>query len=291
MTVDAVVCTKDRPREVERCLKSLAAQTNRPARVIIVDASGSPGHAAAPGLRLELIASSPALPRQRNVALSLATADLVAFFDDDVELEPDYLAEAIRFFEAHPDCAALTGNITNDPVRPAASRLFRSAFSLANDDGMLRPSGDANYLRHPARPTRVDVVSGSNMVFRRAAIGDATFDERLDGYAYAEDVDFSLRVGTRGEVWSISSARLTHYLTQTARIARGKFIEQSFVNAALLFSRHRYSRDLRRGAFVRRLAGRTLAYALLSLSTRSTDPIAGTVRGLRRVPRALRAAG
>jgi GT2 family glycosyltransferase len=291
MTIDVVVCTKDRPRDLERCLTSLASQARLPDRVVVIDASESSPRPLTPsGLTLEVVSSHPGLPRQRNVALERVTADLVAFVDDDVELAPGYLQAVIEFFEAHQACVGVSGNITNAAARPLASRLFRAVFSLANDDGRLRPSGDAAYLRHPKRPTQVDVVSGSNMVFRRSRIAGLSFDERLEGYAYMEDVDFSLRAASRGELWTIPSARLVHHFSPTARPSTRAYVEQVFVNAGLLFAVHREWRHLRRGAFVRRLAGRTAAYALLSVYRRSLDPIAGALRGLRRVPASQKAA-
>lgn len=282
MAIDAVICTKDRPEELAACLRSLAGQSVPPARAIVVDAStaGAAGDEPA-SLPVERHPSPPGLPRQRNLGLALARADLVAFLDDDVELEPGYLEAIGEWFEGHPDCVGASGHITNDPVRPASSRLFRRIFCLANDDGRLRASGDAAYLRHPVRPTRVDFVSGSNMVFRRDRVADLRFDEALEGYAYMEDVDFSLRARRRGELWMVPAARLAHHKTVTARIPPRPYVRQVFGNSAALFVKHREACGLRRLAFARRLAGRALAYLALSVAGRSWEPALGTALGLR----------
>jgi glucosyl-dolichyl phosphate glucuronosyltransferase len=291
MTVDAIVCTKDRPRELERCLQSLNAQTEKPRRVVVVHAASS---APAPPLRTDLeveeLRCEAGLARQRNAGLRVATGEAVAFFDDDVELESGYLEAVTRFFGQRPSCVGVCGNITNDRVRPLPARWFRILFGMADDDGRLHPSGDAAYLRHPARPTRVDVVSGANMVFRRSAIDGLAFDERLKGYGYMEDVDFSLRVSDLGELWTIPDARLVHHHTPTARVPSRAYHELVFVNSGVLFAKHQAARGLRSAAFVRRIVGRAVAYAILAAWRRSADPLTGTIRGLRRLPRALREA-
>jgi GT2 family glycosyltransferase len=283
-TVDAVICTKDRPVELAACLASLERQTRPPDRVLVVDAGARP-ESARPGIAVDIewVRSPAGLPRQRNAALPWATADLVAFFDDDVELEPGYLADVERWFERRPECAGASGNIVSDPYRGRPARLFRRVFALADDDGRLHPSGDAAYLRHPVRPTRVDVLSGSNMVYRREMVGGLRFREELGGYAYMEDADFSVQAGQRGELWMLPEARLVHHVTATARLPTRAYVEEVFANSTILFQAHERALGLSRAAFARRVAGRAIAYLILSLRHLSLQHALGTVRGLRRV--------
>ncbi|MBA2372262.1 MAG: glycosyltransferase family 2 protein [Chloroflexi bacterium] len=289
LDLDAVVCTKDRPQELAECLRLLAAQREQPARVIVVCAGGPDADRAIMGsIPFELHRTRAGLPAQRNVALALAGADLVGFFDDDVALEPGYVEAVTDWFAAHPECVGVTGNIVNDPSRATLSRVFRSLFALANDDGKVLSSGDAMYLHHPTAPTRVDVLSGSNMVVRRAAAAGLGFDEALEGYAYMEDVDFSMRLSRKGELWALPHARLTHAKSETARIPQRHYVEQVFANGAYLFGKHRREFGFGRIAFARRVVGRTIAYVLLSVARRSSEPTLGTVRGLARVPSMVR---
>ena len=290
MTIDVVVCTRNRPRELARCLASLSAQSRPPARVLVVHGGEPRGRVRdeVPGLEIEERQTEAGLPRQRNLGLRLVDADAVAFFDDDVELEPGYLEAVARFFGSHPRCAGLSGNITNDPVRSRPVRAFRTVFSLANDDGRLRPSGDGAYLRHPRSAARVDVLSGSNMIFRRSAIQGLQFDERLQGYGYMEDVDFSLRAASRGELWSIPDARLLHTRTPTSRLSAREYPHHVIVNSALLFRSHRALCGLSRVAFARRIMGRVIAYGLLGARRGTTEPLAGALAGVRHLPAALR---
>ena len=284
MTIDIVICTKDRREDLQRCLNSLARQSEPPDRVILVDASVHPIEPDLPfGLSIEFVHTRPGLTHQRNVGLALATAELVAFFDDDMELAGDYLSHVCDWFRSHPACAGVSGNIVNEPRRPTVSKLFRSLFCLANDDGILRPSGDAAYLRHPTRETRVHSLSGGNMIFSQRANRDLRFDEELPLYG-GEDVDFSLRASRYGELWMLPYARVVHHQSQTGRMAKRQYVREVITTSAYLFGKHRREFGLRRPAFARRIVGRSIAYLLLSIAYRSPDPVLGLIDGIPQIP-------
>ena len=62
-----------------------------------------------------VVTGTRGLAAQRNAGLdALDDADVVAFFDDDAVLRPDYLANALRFLDRHPDVVALTGRVLLD---------------------------------------------------------------------------------------------------------------------------------------------------------------------------------
>src|SRR6185503_15168066 len=106
--ITVVVCTQQRPQSLTRFLDSLAAQDARPDELIIVDASEDDateellsqrlgiGDIADRCLYFRVSGSLKGITRQRNLALRWVSADLVAFFDDDVELLPGCLREMER---------------------------------------------------------------------------------------------------------------------------------------------------------------------------------------------------
>lgn len=235
------------------------------------------------------IDSRPGLTVQRNVGLQTATGDLVAFIDDDVELEPDYFEQMRGWFSLNVQCIGASGRIENDVPYSGASRAFRRVFALGTADGMLRRSGDAIYLYQPLKPTRVEFLSGSNMVWRRSALGKLAFDEALGGYAYMEDVDFSLRAAPLGELWMVPKARLVHNKTATSRVPQRAYVRQVLANGAYLYSKHRRCQNLRLSSYSRRVAGRVLAYAGIAVANRSVEPLVGILQGLRDIPRMIRA--
>lgn len=278
MTVEVIVCTKDRARELALCLGAVASQTRQPNKVLVIDASENPAHSFQD---VKVVPCRPGLTGQRNLALRMCRADVVVFIDDDAILDPQFLARIKEWFDNHPACVGVGGNIVNDPIRSKAEQVFRRLFGLADADGRLRRSGEANYLRHPDEPTRVDVISGSNMAFRRDATKGLRFDEELEGYGYMEDVDFCLQIADRGELWTIPQAQLEHRESPVARISQRQFVYQVFVNGARLFRKHKRRFGLRTTAFARRMLGRSIAYLAVSLRSRSGEPVLGMIDAFR----------
>ena len=204
-----VICTYNRLRMLERAVEScLRDATVRGTSFELVIADNSPsGHAetlaaglAAAGKPVRWVpASPPNISVARNAGLHAAAAPLVAFMDDDLELEPgwlDYLTETLERTGA---------DVVLSPVRPR----FANA----------RPAWDPD----AARFTRVlDLPSGSPVVAGGAGKGGGfvvstasslwrrdtcfTDPEPFDpafGVSGGEDLDLFLRLQSRGRrfVW------------------------------------------------------------------------------------------
>src|SRR5689334_10729991 len=99
--VSVVVPTRNRPRELQRCLEALVAQRcgDFDFEVIVVDDGSDPVYQAEvdslqkrfPAVRFERVAhGGPA--RARNRGVSLAHGVVVAFTDDDCRAHPEWLA-------------------------------------------------------------------------------------------------------------------------------------------------------------------------------------------------------
>lgn len=290
LTLDIIICTRNRHHELTACLQSLAAQTERPDSVLVVDASDCLQPLPTLPLSLRRLRARPGLPGQRNLGLANVTSALTTFLDDDVELAPTYLAAVKTWFATHTSCVGASGRITNDPVRPAAARAFRRLFDLANDDGILRRSGDVAYLRHPRSPTQVDVISGANMTFRRDALVGICFRESLGDYAYLEDADVALQVNRVGELWMLPDAPLIHHKSPTGRLPARSYVREVLRNSALLFVVYRRSNNLSGLHFARRITGRVLAYALIAARRLSAAPLLGALEGVRAAGSVLRSA-
>jgi glycosyltransferase involved in cell wall biosynthesis len=113
MTLAAVVCSRDRPKQLAECLRALAAQ--RADDVLVVDSASATGatsdaaHTA--GIRC-IRADIPGLAHARNVAMRATTADVVVFTDDDCRPEPGW-AEGVlsQFGGAAHDHATTTDRL------------------------------------------------------------------------------------------------------------------------------------------------------------------------------------
>ena len=67
---------------------------------------------------------------------------------------------------------------------------------------------------------KVEYFNGWFMSFRRAVFEHERFDERLSGYAFKEDIDFSYRVAKRGYVLvQTPRAKIVHHKTPSERLS------------------------------------------------------------------------
>lgn len=109
--ISLVVCTRDRPLDLERCLESLARLDYPRYEVVVVDnASGSGATAEAArraGVRY-VREERPGLDWARNCGAQAAAHDLIAYTDDDVQVDAGWLRGIARAF-ADPEVEAVTG--------------------------------------------------------------------------------------------------------------------------------------------------------------------------------------
>jgi glycosyltransferase involved in cell wall biosynthesis len=130
--VSVVVCTRNRPESVLVALRSLLAMRYRPFEIVLVDNAPSSDATkdavlAAYGedSRVRYVRESrPGLSCARNRGLTEASADIVAFTDDDVTVDPWWLDGIVRGFHAAPDVACVTGMIATAQLENAAQLYF-----------------------------------------------------------------------------------------------------------------------------------------------------------------------
>src|SRR5437660_795407 len=123
-----ILCTRNRISDVKNFLHSLVIQTEFPDELIIVDSSDQPINKTEmfekifneqffSATQLKYIHSSPGLTYQRNIGISLATKEIIYFFDDDTILEPDYVQHMNKIFAEHPEFAGGMGTVSNTPPK------------------------------------------------------------------------------------------------------------------------------------------------------------------------------
>lgn len=203
--ISVVVCTRDRPAELARCLGSLRRLDGPAHEVLVIDNAPRDDAArqavAATPFRY-VREEAPGLDRARNRGIAEARHDLIAFTDDDVEVDPGWLGALAAAF-ADPRVAGVTGRVLPAAQETPAQRLFQQ-YGNGMDKGDRPRVFDGAALR-PAELLRAqDVGVGANMAFRRSALEAAGgFDPALDAgtpAAGAGDLDLFhrlLRAGFR----------------------------------------------------------------------------------------------
>lgn len=174
-----VVCTRDRPAQLEACLDALAAQTYPDSEILVVD-NGAPG-AVADICRQRGVACIrepiPGLTRARNLGARAARTEVVAYIDDDAIPEPGWLESLAREF-ADSRVAAVAGHtrymkawadrpMTEDDAPGEPGPRPRRAFDRGTDSWFVL----ACFGR---------IGDGNTMAFRRRTLVESVrFDERL----------------------------------------------------------------------------------------------------------------
>lgn len=193
--IDVVVPTRDRPGALIACLRALAAQSVTGAHVIVVDdGSVKPvSDLLPPDLvrRLELTVLRNEVPRgpaaARNRAISHGRGRYIAFVDDDVRCEPDFLQQHLDIIAASGDQTVGIG-----PLR-APSDWVPTPWTLWEARQL-----EVEYARMELgiyQPSWRQFHTGNAFLARRVIEAAGLFDER---FTRAEDVELGLRMSLRG---------------------------------------------------------------------------------------------
>lgn len=205
--VSVVVCTKDRPDSLAVVLRGLAALHYEPYEIVVVD--NAPSSDATEQVVRREFGADPRVryvrePRRglssaRNRGIAEATADIVAFTDDDVRIDRWWLDGIVRGFRAGPDVGAVTGLIATAEIENAEQLYFhlrehwgtnceRRVYDLAEHrDGS------------PLYPYSVGTIgAGANFAISRAVIKEiGGFNEALGAGTPAgggEDLNMFMRI-------------------------------------------------------------------------------------------------
>jgi cellulose synthase/poly-beta-1,6-N-acetylglucosamine synthase-like glycosyltransferase len=202
MTV--IVPTYRRTYDLGRCLDALAKQTRPPDRVIVVCQDVDAETKAFLAARQEssefafdiVYVFVPGQVAALNAALEQVHEGIVCFTDDDAAPRPDWLARIEAHYRSAPDVGGVGGR---DFVDGELNVKERKRVGVLEWFG--RPIGNPHCGTGPARP--VDVLKGSNMSYRVAALDGVAFDSRLRGAGAQRHNDLAISLAVRKRGWKI----------------------------------------------------------------------------------------
>jgi glycosyltransferase involved in cell wall biosynthesis len=190
--ITVVICTRERPGALARCLDSLLAQEHMPARILVVD------NAPATGATAEVVRSAarrgpvdylkeprPGLSFARNAAEAVTRGEIVAWIDDDELADRWWLAEVARALVENPDADVISGVIVPAELETRAQIWFEQFGGHSKGRG-FRPDTFGPHTAHIQSPLYPlpPFGTGANMTFRPGVI------ERIGGW------DTALGAGT-----------------------------------------------------------------------------------------------
>jgi GT2 family glycosyltransferase len=248
LRVGVVIATKGRP-DVAKALVAALAQQSMPPHAIMIAVSDPADATGIPALgSVKVVMSRPGSCAQRNAGLDAlpGSTDVVVFFDDDFVPSRFWIENVGVLFARAPDIAVATGRVLIDGIKTAGLSWAEGARIVARADAAPQAQGETILENHSPY--------GCNMAFRRAAVGNLRFDERLVLYGWQEDTDFAARVTARGRmVWS------DRLWGVHLGIKRGRSPGRQFGYSQMVNPRYLVAKGTMRAASALRLAGRNLA--------------------------------
>lgn len=201
--VSVVVPVRNRPTEIEACLKTLMVldyPADRLEVIVVDDASTDETPQVVRRFPVRLIVASQrqGASASRNLGIANATGDVVAFTDSDCQVTPSWLVDLIPFLYL-PKCVAVGGR-----VLPAFEETVRDRYAAAYSalDMGLR-------MRRVTSGTSVFYVPSCNLLVRRDALLRVSgFDA---GFPIGEDIDLEYRLmKDGGTVWYAARGGVYH---------------------------------------------------------------------------------
>ncbi|PIG94117.1 glycosyltransferase [Gloeocapsopsis sp. IPPAS B-1203] len=197
-SLTVAICTKDRPKNLARCLKSLLNLKQPISRasycfeILVID------NAPTNEQTQELVASlpsvryvrepKPGLDFARNRALHEATSEILAFVDDDVTVDRRWLDGLMEAWVENPDAAAFTGQVLPYELTTKAQILAEQNGGFRNGFEKIRYGQTLpGYYMYPCGAGMFG--NGCNMAFRREVL------QKLGGFDEALDTGFPLPGG------------------------------------------------------------------------------------------------
>lgn len=203
--ISVVLCTRDRPELLRSAIASLLVLDYPDFEIVIVDNASATDRSAEvvaefhhPRVRL-VSEPRPGLARARNRGVLEATKEIVAFTDDDVVVDPQWLRGLADGFGAAPDVDCVCGIVPSGELLSYSQAYFDGRVTWARS---CRPA--VYRLAEPPEgqplfPFQVGQYgTGANFAMRRPAIlALGGFDEALgvgSPTRGGEDIDIFVRV-------------------------------------------------------------------------------------------------
>ncbi len=222
--VAIVILNWNNPDDTLACLRSVEALAYPVARlgVIVVD-NGSDDDsvarigAAYPGVILIETGANLGYAGGNNVGIRhalAAGADTICILNNDIVVEPDFLAPLLAALGSAPDVGVATPLVA---AQPAQSRVWALGARVEWRTGDIRRqyAGEPVAIWRQQTPFTVEIASGAALLIRRKIFEQVgLMDEAF--FLYYEEVDWSLRVRQAGfRIVAVPASLVGHKVSAT----------------------------------------------------------------------------
>jgi GT2 family glycosyltransferase len=201
--VSVVIVTWNAPRELEACLASLAAQTDRDFETIVVDNGTGAGSAAwvrsaCPAVRLLEAGTNLGFAGGCNLGIAASSGLWIATLNDDAQADPGWVASLRRAIAEAP---ARMGMIQSRLLQLGAPERIASTGVVLRSDGCFEDRDAGRPVGTGPPQSAVFCPCAAAALYRREMLDDVAVADRIfdDAYfAYFEDVDLGWRARLAG---------------------------------------------------------------------------------------------
>ncbi len=184
----------------------------------------------APNLPLHTVkVTQPGVVAALNAGLAAVEGDIVSITDDDAAPHPDWLERIAAYFTSDSRLGGLGGrdwihhgSKLEDESRPVVGQLQWFGRVIGN------------HHLGVGEPREVDILKGVNMSFRKKAIGQLRFDERMRGTGAQVHFEMAFTLTLKRAGWKIiydPNVAVDHYPAQRFdEDQRNNFNEVAFIN-------------------------------------------------------------
>jgi glycosyltransferase involved in cell wall biosynthesis len=211
-----VIPTYNRPEKIKDVLDSLARQSVRCGRVIVIDGGQSVEGIVTRfrgRLPVEYLTCQPSGQiRQRNKGLAFLEnrSRLIGFLDDDIVLEPGAIKEMLNFWNSHEsETAGVSFNIVNNP--PFRNSRIKTALGIgAPRQGRILRTGYNVAISPVSENIRTQWLCGGATIWRADVVREFPHREINSRWAICEDALFSYPIGKKYPLYVCAAARVRH---------------------------------------------------------------------------------
>lgn len=202
--VSIIICTRNRVPELTQCLTSIQQMVCQPSEVIVVDNAPNDNSTetyvnSLPGIKYYKEVKA-GLSHARNRGIRLASNAIVAFTDDDVEVDSEWIYHVWETFRDE-QVAAMAGLVFAAELESESQYIFEKYWSF--NRGYQEKRYDGAFIQEtlPEGPPVWKIGAGANMAYRQEVFKEVGFfDERLGAGASGcnEDSEMWYRILLKG---------------------------------------------------------------------------------------------
>ncbi len=235
-TVSVVIASRGRPKSLTRCLTAIAQLDHPQFEVVVV--ADPPGLEAARRFPVKCVACDVSnISAARNLGITAAAGEVVAFIDDDAVPEPPWLRALSAPF-SNPDVAAAGGTVLG---RNGISFQWKRGMvdRLLQTSDLDAPEGRTSL--HRTKPGSAIEIKGVNCAYRRSVLaGLGGFDPDLR--YYLDETELNLRLAAIGAVTAVVPDARVHHAKAASDIRRADRTPRSLwdvgASSAVTLRRH-----------------------------------------------------